>query len=123
MANQFVLGVDRLDYTKGLRQRVRAIGELFEEGRLDPADVVFMQIATPSRERVDEYRRLRIRVQRLAGRRVPCIEVDDPTYGRVFRTWTFVGRGRRLEATAGSPIEATRQLVEQLETYRRRNRR
>lgn len=71
----------------------------------------------------DEYRRLRIRVQRLAGGRVPCVEVDDPTVGRMFRTWAFVGRGHRLEATAGSPIEATRQLVEQLETYRRRNRR
>ncbi len=63
-----LLGVDRLDYTKGLRQRVRAIGELFEEGRLDPADVVFMQIATPSRERVDEYRRLRDDIDQLVGR-------------------------------------------------------
>ncbi|QXT61794.1 alpha,alpha-trehalose-phosphate synthase (UDP-forming) [Tessaracoccus palaemonis] len=63
-----LLGVDRLDYTKGLRQRVRAIGELFEEGRLDPADVVFMQVATPSRERVDEYRRLRDDIDQLVGR-------------------------------------------------------
>ncbi len=30
------LGVDRLDYTKGLRQRIRAMGELFAEGKLDP---------------------------------------------------------------------------------------
>ena len=63
-----LLGVDRLDYTKGLRQRVRAIGELFEEGSLDPADVVFMQVATPSRERVDEYRRLRDDIDQLVGR-------------------------------------------------------
>ena len=63
-----LLGVDRLDYTKGLRQRVRAIGELFEEGSLEPADVVFMQVATPSRERVDEYRRLRDDIDQLVGR-------------------------------------------------------
>jgi trehalose 6-phosphate synthase len=47
---------------------VRAIGELFEEGRLDPAEVVFLQVATPSRERVDEYRRLRDDIDLLVGR-------------------------------------------------------
>lgn len=62
------LGADRLDYTKGLRQRIRAMGELFAEGRLDPADVVFFQIATPSRERVDEYRKLRDDIDLLVGR-------------------------------------------------------
>lgn len=62
------LGVDRLDYTKGLRQRVRAMGELFNEGKLDPADVVFFQVATPSRERVEEYRRLRDDIDLLVGR-------------------------------------------------------
>ena len=63
-----LLGVDRLDYTKGLRQRVRAIAELFDEGRLDPAEAVFLQVATPSRERVDEYRRLRDDIDQLVGR-------------------------------------------------------
>ena len=63
-----ILGVDRLDYTKGLRQRVRAIGELFEEGRLDPREVVFLQVATPSREQVPEYKRLRDDIDLLVGR-------------------------------------------------------
>ena len=62
------LGVDRLDYTKGLRQRIRAMGELFAEGKLDPAEVAFIQVATPSRERVDEYRRLRDDIDLLVGR-------------------------------------------------------
>ncbi|MCC2592720.1 trehalose-6-phosphate synthase [Tessaracoccus sp. OS52] len=62
------LGVDRLDYTKGLRQRVRAMGELFTEGELDPENTVFFQIATPSRERVEEYRRLRDDIDLLVGR-------------------------------------------------------
>src|SRR5690606_10486396 len=51
------LGVDRLDYTKGLKQRIRAFGELFTSGQLNPDEAVFVQVATPSRERVDQYRR------------------------------------------------------------------
>ena len=62
------LGVDRLDYTKGLRQRIRAMGELFAQGQLDPAETVFLQVATPSRERVEEYMRLRDDIDLLVGR-------------------------------------------------------
>jgi len=62
------LGVDRLDYTKGLKQRIRAFGELFASGQLDPDEVVFVQVATPSRERVDKYRQLRDEIDRLVGR-------------------------------------------------------
>ena len=62
------LGVDRLDYTKGLLARVRAYGELVDDGVLDPEEVAFVQVATPSRERVDEYRHLRDEMDRLVGR-------------------------------------------------------
>ncbi|MFV0429744.1 MAG: trehalose-6-phosphate synthase [Arachnia sp.] len=62
------LGVDRLDYTKGLRQRVRAMGELFSEAKLDPGEAVFIQIATPSRERVGAYQQLRDDIDLLVGR-------------------------------------------------------
>lgn len=62
------LGVDRLDYTKGLKQRIRAFGELFTSGQLNPDEAVFVQVATPSRERVDQYRRLRDEIDRLVGR-------------------------------------------------------
>ena len=61
------LGIDRLDYTKGIYARLRAYGELVEEGRLDPADAVFIQVATPSRERVEQYRILRDEIDRLVG--------------------------------------------------------
>jgi trehalose 6-phosphate synthase len=73
-----LLGVDRLDYTKGIYTRLRAFGELLEEGALSVEDVVFVQVATPSRERVDEYRRLRDEIDRLVGR----INGD---YGRIGR--------------------------------------
>jgi trehalose 6-phosphate synthase len=62
------LGVDRLDYTKGLPERIRAFGELVTEGTVDPDDAVFMQVATPSRERVEQYRLLRDDIDRLVGR-------------------------------------------------------
>ena len=63
-----LLGIDRLDYTKGLRQRLRAFGELIRDGSLDVEDAVFVQVATPSRERVDQYRLLRDDIDRLVGR-------------------------------------------------------
>jgi trehalose 6-phosphate synthase len=63
-----LLGVDRLDYTKGIRQRIRAVGELMAEGRLEQARTGFIQVATPSRERVEQYRRLRDDIDMLVGR-------------------------------------------------------
>ncbi|SDB86338.1 trehalose 6-phosphate synthase [Raineyella antarctica] len=62
------LGVDRLDYTKGIYHRLRAYGELVAEGVVDPAKCAFLQVATPSRERVDEYKRLRDEIDMLVGR-------------------------------------------------------
>lgn len=62
-----LLGIDRLDYTKGLYRRLRAFGELIREGSLSVEDAVFVQVATPSRERVDQYRMLRDDVDRLVG--------------------------------------------------------
>jgi alpha,alpha-trehalose-phosphate synthase [UDP-forming] len=63
-----ILGVDRLDYTKGIGHRLKAYGELLAEGAVDPADTVLVQVATPSRERVEEYRRLRDDVELTVGR-------------------------------------------------------
>lgn len=62
------LGIDRLDYTKGIVARLRAFGELIAEGKLDVEDAVFVQVATPSRERVKQYRILRDDIDRLVGR-------------------------------------------------------
>jgi trehalose 6-phosphate synthase len=65
---KLLLGVDRLDYTKGIWQRLQAFGELFEDGELKPNEAVFVQIATPSRERVEEYRLLRDEIEQQVGR-------------------------------------------------------
>src|SRR4051794_36021443 len=62
------LGVDRLDYTKGIYARLRAFAELLEDGDFDVEDAVFVQVATPSREQVEQYRILRDEIDRLVGR-------------------------------------------------------
>jgi trehalose 6-phosphate synthase len=62
------LGIDRLDYTKGIYARLRAFSELVAEGHLTVDDAVFVQVATPSRERVEQYRILRDDIDRLVGR-------------------------------------------------------
>ena len=74
---KIVLGVDRLDYTKGIRHRLKAFGELLEEGRLDVEDVTLVQVASPSRERVDAYVQLRDEIELMVGR----INGDQDTVG------------------------------------------
>ncbi|MBR7539148.1 trehalose-6-phosphate synthase, partial [Mycobacterium tuberculosis] len=63
-----MLGVDRMDCTKGIRHRLKAFGELLAEGRLDVEDIVLIQIATPSRERLEQYKLIRHDVELAVGR-------------------------------------------------------
>jgi len=62
-----LLGIDRLDYTKGILHRLKAYGELLNEGRLGPR-VVLVQVASPSRERVEAYQTLRDDVELTVSR-------------------------------------------------------
>jgi len=64
---RILLGVDRLDYTKGIDVRLQAFAELLAEGRVNREDTVFVQLATPSRERVEAYRLLRDDIERQVG--------------------------------------------------------
>ena len=63
-----LLGVDRLDYTKGIRHRIKAFGELLQDGRLTVPQVTLVQVASPSREGVGAYQQLREDVELLVGR-------------------------------------------------------
>lgn len=63
-----LLGVDRLDYTKGIAHRIKAFGELLDEGRLTVGQACLVQVASPSRERVGSYLSLREEVEGLVGR-------------------------------------------------------
>ena len=62
-----LLGVDRLDYTKGIDVRLRAFKELLAEDRIHPSQVTMIQVAEPSRDNVDAYIELRARVEHLVG--------------------------------------------------------
>jgi alpha,alpha-trehalose-phosphate synthase [UDP-forming] len=63
-----MLGVDRLDYTKGIGHRMAAYGELLAEGRLTVEESILVQVASPSRERVETYRALRDEIELTVGR-------------------------------------------------------
>jgi trehalose 6-phosphate synthase len=62
------LGIDRLDYTKGLVQRFQAFAELLGDGRLDPGRCTFVQVAVPSRSDVPAYQDERAEVEALVDR-------------------------------------------------------
>jgi trehalose 6-phosphate synthase len=64
---KILLGVDRLDYTKGIDVRLKAFTELLAEGRAKRDDTVLIQLATPSRERVESYQILRSDIERQVG--------------------------------------------------------
>ncbi|BBY64609.1 alpha,alpha-trehalose-phosphate synthase (UDP-forming) [Mycolicibacterium helvum] len=64
---KILLGVDRLDYTKGIDVRLKAFSELLAEGRAKGDDTVLVQLATPSRERVESYRILRNEIEQQVG--------------------------------------------------------
>ncbi|MEC5182386.1 trehalose 6-phosphate synthase [Arthrobacter sp. CG_A4] len=62
-----LLGVDRLDYTKGIRHRLKAYEELLADGKVTVEDAALIQVASPSRERVEHYRLLREEVEGTVG--------------------------------------------------------
>ncbi len=63
-----VLGVDRLDYSKGIPQRLRAFEAMLDRYPAVRGKVTLIQISAPSRSRVPEYVQERERVDGLVGR-------------------------------------------------------
>jgi len=63
-----LLGVDRLDYTKGLRRRLLAIDRMLEREPALRDKIHFIQLAVPSRELVEAYAGVRSDVNELVGR-------------------------------------------------------
>jgi trehalose 6-phosphate synthase len=62
------LGIDRLDYTKGISERLQAFGELLDEGQLQADECAFVQVAVPSRTDVAAYQEERKAVEALIDR-------------------------------------------------------
>ncbi|MFI1988111.1 trehalose-6-phosphate synthase [Actinoplanes sp. NPDC020271] len=75
-AKRVLVSVDRLDYTKGIEHRLTAYRELLRDGHVKVRDTVLVQVAVPSRERVESYRDLRDRIEGEVGR-------INGEYGRV----------------------------------------
>jgi trehalose 6-phosphate synthase len=65
---QLIVGVDRLDYTKGIEERLLAMERLLEKEPELRGRVVFAQLAAPSRTAIDRYRLLGEAVESLAAR-------------------------------------------------------
>ncbi len=64
---KIILGVDRMDYTKGIDIRLHAYRGLLRTERTTLEECVLVQVAVPSRERVEQYGELRAHVERLVG--------------------------------------------------------
>ncbi len=67
-----IVGVDRLDYTTGILERLVAYDHAFRHLGLDPENVHIVQIARPRRTDLANYRGLRVELERVAHR----LEVD-----------------------------------------------
>jgi trehalose 6-phosphate synthase/phosphatase len=65
---KIVLGIDRLDYTKGLPRRIAAIERLFQNDPSMAERVRFIQVTFPSRERIESYAGLRRQLSEMVGR-------------------------------------------------------
>jgi trehalose 6-phosphate synthase/phosphatase len=65
---RILLGVDRLDYTKGIPQRLEAIAQLLERDAALRDQIRYIQIAVPSRGEVDSYQKFRKSVDETVGR-------------------------------------------------------
>jgi trehalose 6-phosphate synthase len=63
-----VVGVDRLDYTKGLVQKLQGFEEFLKENPELAKKVVLIQVAVPSREDVKEYQELETEISTLVGK-------------------------------------------------------
>ena len=90
-----VIGVDRMDYSKGLPQRMEAFGRMLEAHPEMHGQVSFLQIAPPSRETLDAYAALREELDRLAGR--INAEIADLTWQPI----RYLARGYGRDTLAG----------------------
>ena len=65
---RLILGVDRLDYSKGIPERLAAFERMLERSPDLHGRVVFLQVSVPSRAEIPDYAELREKVEALVGR-------------------------------------------------------
>jgi trehalose 6-phosphate synthase len=112
---QLVIGVDRLDYTKGLVHRFDAIERLLDTRPQHRRAIVVLQIATPSREDVPEYQRIRAeldaRIGRINGRFGEPDHLPVRYVNRRFRQETLFGFYRASRVAMVTPLRDGMNLV------------
>ena len=65
---KLILGIDRLDYTKGIPQRLQAFHNVLERYPGLRERVSLIQVVVPSREDIQRYRELRTEIEQLVGK-------------------------------------------------------
>lgn len=66
--DSIILGIDRLDYTKGILNRLKAFEYFLKDNPEFHEKVVLIQIATPSRYEIDEYHNMKKNIDETVGR-------------------------------------------------------
>lgn len=87
---KLIISIDRLDYTKGIPQRIRAFERFIKENPQYQGKVTLMLIVVPSRSNVDQYKDLKVEIDTLVGR----IDGEYRTFGWTpiqyfFRSFSF----------------------------------
>jgi trehalose 6-phosphate synthase len=95
LGRQMIVGVDRLDYSKGLEDRFLAYEQFLTDNPDQQEQVFMLQIATPSREQVQAYQEIRARLDALSGRINGAFATVDWVPLR------YVNRGYRRDELAG----------------------
>ena len=90
-----IVGVDRLDYSKGLEERLLGFERFLEDNPEMSREVFYLQVAPTSRGEVEAYQELRMRIDALCGRiNGAYAEVDSAPI-------RYVNRGYRRDELAG----------------------
>ncbi len=112
---RLIIGVDRLDYTKGLVHRFDAVERLLDTRPQYRNAIVVLQIATPSREDVPEYLRIRdeldARIGRINGRFGEPDQLPLRYINRRFRQETLFGFYRASRVAMVTPLRDGMNLV------------
>ena len=112
---RLVIGVDRLDYTKGLVHRFDAVERLLDAHPEHRRATVVLQIATPSREDVPEYQRIRAeldaRIGHVNGRFGEPDHLPLRYINRRFRQETLFGFYRASRVGMVTPLRDGMNLV------------
>jgi trehalose 6-phosphate synthase len=110
-----IIGVDRLDYSKGLEERFSAVEKLFDNYPADRNQVSFIQIAPMTRSGVRAYDDIRVLLEQAAGRingKFADIDWVPIRYlNRAFDRSTLMGFFRRATVGLVTPVRDGMNLV------------